>query len=260
MLPDNKKTMMYTRLVRRLRMLKLPDFRAYIERVEKEIRRGGQEELLFMVNAMTTNVTSFFRENHHFEHLAKNLGALCDKFGQVCIWSSACSTGQEPWSIAMVVAEHLAAKPQDKIKIIATDIDSSVLTVAQKGEYLLKADDVKANPRLRKWLKVGREADDNILQQSVFHVDERLKGLVSFAQMNLLKPWTLREKTCHVVFCRNVIIYFSKDTQRGLFVNMERQMPAGGLLYLGHSESLLGVSTAYETKGQTIYIKKDISA
>jgi chemotaxis protein methyltransferase CheR len=256
MLPDGKKTMMYTRLVRRLREFKLADFSAYIKYVESEQNTGKDDELLFIVNAMTTNVTAFFRENHHFEHLTEHLDDLVKKFGEVHIWSCACSSGQEPWSIAMVVGEYLEKNPSARIKIMATDIDTNMVKHGEAGIYKLEPSEVEANPHLKKWFKKTAEASSGIIKQATYEIDSKLRSLVTFKQMNLLKPWTITNPAFHVVFCRNVIIYFSKETQRGLFANIEKKMPIDSLLYIGHSESLLEVSTAYETKGRTIYTKK----
>lgn len=256
MVPDNKKTMMYTRLVRRLREFKLQDFNAYVGLVKQEQSAGKDSELLYIINAMTTNVTSFFRENHHFEHLAANMDALLARFGEVNIWSSACSTGQEPWSIAMVVAEYKEKNPTAKINIWATDLDSNVVAQAKGGLYKLPPEEVESNPHLKRWFKQIGEVEKGVIPVATYEIDSSLRPLINFGQMNLLKPWTIAQKEFQVVFCRNVIIYFSKDTQRGLFKVMEQRMPKDSFLYLGHSESLLGVTESFETQGRTIYVKK----
>lgn len=257
MLPDNKKTMMYTRLVRRLRELKLTDFSSYINHIEFEQQNGKDTELLFVVNAMTTNVTSFFREKHHFEHLAKNLDSLVSKFGKINIWSSACSTGQEAWSIAMVVANYLERNPKAKINIIATDIDTNVVEYAKAGIYKLSENEVNSNPMLSTWFKKIDVESTGIIKQATYEINPKLHNLVTFQQMNLLKKWTITSNEFHVVFCRNVIIYFSKETQRKLFAEIEQKMPLNSYLYIGHSESLLEVSASFASKGRTIYSKRE---
>ncbi len=257
MLPDSKKTMMYTRLVRRLREFKLNDFKSYVEYVEKEQKTGKDTELLYIINAMTTNVTGFFRENHHFEHLASNLDNLINKFAKINIWSSACSSGQEPWSIAMVVGEYLEKHPQhkSKINIMATDIDTNMITHGKKGIYNLPEDEVNNNQHLKKWFTRTSNETTGIIKQYTYEIDNSLRSLVTFKQMNLLKPWDLAQKEFHIVFCRNVIIYFSKDTQRSLFAEFSKKMPANSLLYIGHSESLVGVTDDYKILGSTTYVK-----
>ncbi|MDD9920399.1 MAG: protein-glutamate O-methyltransferase CheR [Alphaproteobacteria bacterium] len=256
-LPDNKKNLMYGRLTRRLRSLNLENFQSYIQRVEQELARGCQDELMVMVNAMTTNVTHFFREEHHFTHLQENLGRLCKEFGRVNIWCAASSTGEEPWSIAMVVADYKAANPNADIRIFASDIDEQVLKKAKQGEYMLSSQTVESNLQLKKWLKKERNGQpQGPLGQELYSIKPTLKPMVSFQKINLLKEWPLPAERIHIVFCRNVIIYFSKETKKNLCDRIQNKMPSGGVLYLGHSESLLGMQTEFESQGRTVFTRQ----
>lgn len=257
-LPDNKKTMMYTRLVRRLRVLQLPDFATYVQRVQHEISKGDQTETLLIVNAMTTNVTAFFREQHHFDHLAQQLPLLLERFGQVHIWSCACSSGQEPWSIAMVVADYLRHTPAAKITITASDIDANMLQQAAAGQYMLEPKDVDAYPLLRRYLEAETATPEGYKGTAqAYRVKDSLRGKVTFKQQNLLQAWRVVRAPVHVVFCRNVIIYFAKESKCAIFEQMAQTMPQEGVLYLGHSESLLGVSDAFSALGKTTYVRRD---
>ena len=258
-LPDNKKTLMYTRLVRRLRELSLPGFQEYIKIVNAELENGKSTEMMNMVNAMTTNVTGFFRENHHFEDLAARLPELYQKMGKLRIWSCAASTGQEPWSIAMVVHDFMEKNPGCKdVKIVPTDIDVNVIRTAEAGIYEIATPEVESNTYLKKYLKpyTAEQPSSIIKTASLYRINDKLRDLVQFHTMNLLKSWAVLGAGYNVVFCRNVIIYFSKETQRGLFKNISAKMPSGSLLYIGHSESLLNVSEDFSPTGRTSYFKK----
>ncbi len=255
MLPDNKKTLVYTRLVRRLRQLQLPDFTAYVALVEKELKIGKTDELNAIINAMTTNVTHFFRENHHFIDLTRRLEEWAKAGKRINIWSCASATGEEPWSIAMTVADVKSRFPDLQVSIEATDIDTTALQKAKDACYALNPQDVKNEPRLKRWLEETETYPKDMVVlsgQSVFKVKEELRRMISFKQMNLIRKWTLHTRY-HVVFCRNVIIYFDKDTQREMFAQMVEQMTDDAILYLGHSESLLGVSDRFKLVGQATH-------
>jgi chemotaxis protein methyltransferase CheR len=258
-LPDHKKQMMYSRLARRIRDLDLDGFAAYRNHVEQELRMGKDEELLAMINAMTTNVTAFFREKHHFEHLSKYLAELVKLFGpNINIWSSACSTGEEPWSIAMTAKEFMNLNPGVTIKIWATDLDTIAKSKAEAGVYSLKPEFLDAHPLMKKYLSPTPGKEPNKYSGEVeYRIIDSIRPLIQFKQMNLLKPWPMLAAKFHVVFCRNVIIYFDKETQRGLFAKYHNVMPPKSVLYLGHSESLHTVSDQYELVGTTTHIRKE---
>jgi chemotaxis protein methyltransferase CheR len=241
-LADSKRDLVYSRLSRRLR------FNDYCQLLESG---ENEAELSEFINALTTNLTSFFREVHHFDFLAKELlPALMRErnFGsrRLRIWSAGCSTGEEPYSIAMVVRETLPTVGWD-IKILATDLDSNVLATAQQGVYDLNR--VKGLPeqRIRRWFQKGSGA-----QAGKVRVTPALRELITFRQLNLMEPWPMRG-AFDLMFCRNVLIYFNKQTQRVLFDRFADQLIEDGHLFVGHSESLFKVTDRFAPLGKTIY-------
>lgn len=251
-LPSHKKALVYGRLARRLRALGLKDFTSYIKMMDDKIKQGNEEELITAIQAVTTNVTSFFRESHHFDVLREALPKMLAEHGEVRIWSSACSTGEEPWSIAMVVAEFCKNNPDAKVSILASDIDNAAIAKAQKGSYTLRPEELKVHPLMGKYLKDTGPA--RMPHERTYSIDQNLRPYVQFKQLNLIEDWRL-PKAAHIVFCRNVIIYFGRETKTGIFERMNRSMVSGGLLCIGHSETLLGISSAYKLIGRTTYQK-----
>ena len=254
MLPEHKRMLVYSRLAKRVRALKMDSFSSYIGKLEADLARGDNTELLEVVNAMTTNVTKFFRENHHFEALATHLPELGAKFGTVKIWSCASSSGEEPWSIAMVAAEAMKAHKNLKIDIHASDLDSNMIARTKAGVYKLPPQEVAENPLMKRYLKQVGEVEKQALHGEVgtYEVRPELKNLMTLSQVNLIHPLPKHMKT-HVVFCRNVIIYFDKASKIKLFENLAQLMPEGGLVMIGHSESLSGITTCFDSLGKTIY-------
>ncbi|HEU4590931.1 MAG TPA: protein-glutamate O-methyltransferase CheR [Steroidobacteraceae bacterium] len=246
-LSDAKRQLVYGRLARRLRALKLESFAEYIKLIE----RGEPAELEEFVNAVTTNLTSFFREPHHFEYLGRELlpdvAARSDGTNRLRIWCCAASTGEEPYSIAMVLREAQAHLAGWDVKMLATDLDSAVLATAAAGIYTderFKGMDPK---RMSRFFEKGVGAQDG-----KFRVREELRSLITFRQLNLMHEWPMRGPF-DAIFCRNVIIYFDKATQRTLFERMAALQRPGDFLFLGHSESLYRVSDRYELIGRTVY-------
>ncbi len=246
-LSDAKRQLVFGRLVRRLRALGLSDFSEYIRLLEQ----ADPVELEEFTNAITTNLTSFFREAHHFEHLAgtllPELSARMSGSGRLRIWSSACSTGEEPYSIAMVLREQRELLAGIDTKILATDLDSNVLATAAGGCYAPDRLQSMAKVRMEKFFRHG-----NGDMHGKFKVDASLQELIAFKQLNLMNEWPMRGPF-DVIFCRNVVIYFDKATQKVLFDRMAELQRPGDYLYLGHSESLNRVSERYELVGRTIY-------
>ena len=249
-LSDAKREMLYGRLARRLRKLNMTSFAKYCDLVE----RGGAEELQELTNAITTNLTSFFRENHHFEMLAgeafPQIEAARSVTQRIRLWSAGCSTGEEPYSLAVVVREMLAHLPRWDIKLLATDIDSKVVATAAEGEYADERFSGAQTERLKKWFpqvaaRPGCKA-----------ASPELKSLITFKQLNLLDSWPMKGPF-DVIFCRNVVIYFDKATQRTLFDRMAELQEPGGWLFVGHSESLLNVTRRYKLVGRTVYRRTD---
>lgn len=248
-LASHKRDMVYSRLTKRLRHHGLPSFRHYCEFLSSN---NAGDELLHLVNAITTNLTSFFREGHHFDHLENEalLPILSNnKNAKIRIWSAGCSQGCEPYSIAMVVASLLEKFSGADIKILATDIDTNMLARGRSGSY--RDEDSKSIPqRFRKYIQSQkREGEQGILMAPI------LRKLITFNQLNLLQDnWPMRG-VFDVIFCRNVVIYFDKETQKVLFNRYANQSAPKSWLYIGHSESLFNVCDRYKLHGKTIYQK-----
>lgn len=243
-LTDTKQHLVYGRLSRRLRALKLTSFETYLQRVQEDT-----EEREEFCNALTTNLTAFFRENHHFEFLARSILPEVARRNaasrRIRIWSAGCSTGEEPYSIAMTVLETLSHLRDWDIRILATDLDSKVLAHGAAGVYGVDRFEKVSPTRIERWFQKSRDG-------AFFAADESLKRLIAFKQLNLIEPWPMKGPF-DVVFCRNVVIYFEKDTQRQIVGEMAKRQNPGDHLLIGHSESMFNVSDDYELLGQTIY-------
>jgi chemotaxis protein methyltransferase CheR len=246
-LSDQKRELVYGRLARRLRALHLRSFVEYRDLLASD----GGKEISEFCNAITTNLTSFFRESHHFDYLREQVlqARLNDRNAprRLRIWSAGCSTGEEPYSLAMTILESIPDLRTWDIKILATDLDSDVLGRAQRGVYA--ADRVRAlGPQRVTQFFAERRGRDG----PCYEVKPDLMSLITFKQLNLMHPLPMKGPL-DVVFCRNVVIYFDKDTQRELFARVSRLQRPGNLLFLGHSESLFKVSESYSPIGKTIY-------
>lgn len=243
-LSEAKRNLVYSRLVRRLRVLKLKTFSDYCDYLES----GDEEELEHCVNALTTNLTSFFREVHHFDFLQNELlprliREKADK--ELRVWSAGCSTGEEPYSLAMVLAEKM---PADwNIHLLATDLDSNVVATGAAGQYTLDRITGISDARRKRWFLRGKGANEGQVL-----VRKELRDMISFNRLNLLDPWPFKHKF-DFIFCRNVVIYFSKDTQRVLFDRYADQLQPNGHIFIGHSENLYRVSDRFKLLGSTIY-------
>ena len=249
-LPDAKREMVYGRLSRRLRELSLNSFSDYCALLEKD----ADSELGHLVNAITTNLTSFFREKHHFDYMKQTLAPLLEKHNRdkrVRIWSAGCSTGAEPYSIAMTMSETLPSARGWDVKILATDIDTKVLQTGKDGIYHDRDVTGVSDQQLRRWFQKGKGEHEGTMR-----VQDELRDMITFRQLNLLGPWPMK-KTFDFIFCRNVVIYFDKDTQRKLFSRYADHLAPGGHLFIGHSESLYKVSDRFKLIGQTIYRKTE---
>jgi chemotaxis protein methyltransferase CheR len=244
-LADSKQEMVYSRLARRLRATGIGAFSTYLD--ELEAGRMDQEWESF-TNALTTNLTSFFREAHHFPVLAEHArAARAGHGGQLTVWCSASSTGEEPYSIAMTMCEAFNTLTPP-VSIIATDIDTNVLATAADGIYGLDRVEKLAPERLRKFFLRGKGAQDGMVR-----VRPELRHLVTFRQLNLLDTsWQLSGQF-DAIFCRNVMIYFDKETQRRILSRFVPLMKPDALLFAGHSENFLYVSDALRLRGKTVY-------
>ncbi len=246
-LSDGKRDMIYGRLVRRLRTLGLSGFSEYCDLISRE--DGG--ELSEFINAITTNLTAFFRENHHFEFLENELLPFImenKKDHKLRIWSAGCSSGEEPYSIAMTVRENIPDSWD--IKILATDLDTNMVNKASAGVYDEGRVSGLDEKRLRRWVKKGRGSNSGMIK-----ISDELRNIITFKQLNLMNDWPFKGPF-DFIFCRNVVIYFSKDTQRILFNRFADLLPDGGHIFIGHSESMFNVCDRFKLLGKTIYKKQ----
>jgi chemotaxis protein methyltransferase CheR len=248
-LPDEKVNLVHARLQKRLRQLGLSSFKDYCDLVESA--DGGQERK-FMRNALTTNLTRFFREPHHFKHLIQEslppLIAKAKSGERIRIWSAGCSTGEEAYSIASVVHTLCPEIAGLDFKILASDIDNNVIRTGHLGKYK-KSEVMKLPVKVREKYFTACEKDLNTLI-----VKEHLRSLVAFRHLNLnAKHWPMRGKF-DIIFCRNTVIYFDEATQVDLWMKFKNQMQPGGFLYIGHSEKLSGpAEAAFRKPSITVY-------
>ncbi|MEO6013603.1 MAG: protein-glutamate O-methyltransferase CheR [Devosia sp.] len=244
-LSDAKETLVVARLSRIVRTLKLGSFDAYMDYLE---RQGTANDAQDFVNALTTNLTRFWREEHHFAHLITHVGELMKQRQSVSdkklrIWSAGCSTGQEPYTIALSL---LAALPELKrwdFKILATDIDTSVIAKAATAVYPEAELNGLSPDRARLFEKLG---DGRI------RVPSAVASLISFKPLNLMAPWPMKG-SFDAIFCRNVAIYFDKPTQGEVFGRLGQILAPGGFLSIGHSENVGSGGAAFRLVGKTIY-------
>ncbi|PLA75007.1 chemotaxis protein CheR [Hydrogenovibrio sp. SC-1] len=246
-LNESKKNLVYNRLAKRIRFLEMNSFSEYL----KYVKAQGESEFVHLINAITTNLTFFFRENHHFEYLANTIiPSLLQKnqaSKKIRIWSAGCSTGEEPYSIAIVLKE---ATPSDwDARVLATDLDTNVVQTGQDGVY--KIDRLKgvSEARVKRWFMKGSGSREGFVK-----VKPELQQIIDFGQINLMNEWPIKE-AIDVIFCRNVVIYFDKTTQAKLFDRYANLLPDDGHLLVGHSESLYKVTDRFKLLGQTIYQK-----
>jgi chemotaxis protein methyltransferase CheR len=244
---EDKYTMYYSRLARRLRKLGLKDFTEY----RRYLDNNRDVELIELVNSVTTNLTSFFRENHHFEFIANSIVPAIRKSGgrKIRVWSAGCSTGEEPYSLAMTLAQSIPDYQRWDIKILATDLDSNVVAKASQGVYDSNRVDGIDRGLLKKYFYRGTGSNEGYVR-----VKPELKDLISFKQLNLLHAWPITDKM-DFIFCRNVVIYFDKPTKEKLVERYADQMHDDGYLFMGHSESLYKSTQRFKLLGKTIYQK-----
>lgn len=246
-LNESKKNLVYNRLSKRIRFLGMVSFAEYLDFVVAQ----GETEFVHLINAITTNLTFFFRENHHFEYLANTVIPALLKANsaskKIRIWSAGCSTGEEPYSIAIVLKETVPSGWD--AKVIATDLDSNVVHTGETGVY--KTDRLKgvSEERKKRWFLKGSGSHEGYVK-----VKPELQKVIDFGQLNLMDEWPIKD-SIDAIFCRNVVIYFDNPTQSKLFNRYADRLPNDGHLFIGHSESLYKVCDRFELLGQTIYRK-----
>ena len=237
-----KREMVYSRLGRRLRALGLSDFGEYLRLLDS----GDAAELEAFTNALTTNLTAFFREEHHFPLLAELLQRHRGG-GQIALWCAAASTGEEPYSMAIAAAEAFGTL-SPPVRILATDIDTSVLEKARQGVYSMERLEKMPEARVRRFFLRGKGS-----HAGQARVRDELRALIQYRQLNLLDAgWPIRGPF-HAIFCRNVMIYFDKPTQYGVLRRFLPLLHPEGLLFAGHSESFHHAADLFRPRGKTVY-------
>jgi chemotaxis protein methyltransferase CheR len=243
-LNPGKQAMVYSRLSRRLRETRHGSFSEYLDWLSRASGAEGESEWQEFVNCLTTNLTAFFREEHHFHALVEDLRARASK--PIRLWCNAASTGEEPYSLAMTVVETLGVSAQ--VKLVCSDIDTKVLATAQRGVYAVDARGLSPE-RLRRHFMRGKGSNDGQIR-----VKPEVARLIEFRSFNLMSAsWASLGEPFDLVFCRNVMIYFDNATQRKVLEHIHAAMKPGGLLYVGHSENFTEARDLFRLRGKTIY-------
>lgn len=245
--PDGKFDMFYSRLSKRVRVLGFTNFKDYC----RYLNDHPEQEFTEFINAITTNLTFFFRENHHFDylrdHVIPEILVRNKHTRQIKVWSAGCSTGEEPYSIAMTLLENV---PADwTIRILATDLDTNVLHIAAQGIYAIDRVQGISETRLKQWFMRDKAANPVRVR-----VKPQLQRLIRFNQLNLMEDWPMRGQF-DFIFCRNVLIYFDRETKALLAKKYAKLLADKAWLFIGHSESLHQLSSEFGLVGNTIYKK-----
>lgn len=247
-LSDSKRNLVYSRLSRRLRALGLTSFRQYREHLAANV-----SELESFINAISTNLTKFFREAHHFDHFRTHVAVpfVQDAHGKVGrrlrVWSAGCSTGEEPYTIAVVLKREIRDIDRHDVRILATDIDTEVIGKGARGEYPANSIDEVPKTYREFFQPVGGDrTSENVM------VGRDIRSLVIFRRLNLMESWPFTGNF-DAIFCRNVMIYFDGPTKTALVERFTQKLKPGGWLYIGHSESLIGSHPGLRLIGRTTY-------
>jgi chemotaxis protein methyltransferase CheR len=249
-LPQSKRTLVYSRLIKRLRAVGVQNFSDYCTLVLRD-----KDEQRKMIEALTTNTTSFFREGHHFSYLKTELDAhlvpALQSGTPLRFWSAACSSGEEPYSIALTILQSLTNADRFDCRILATDINSSILERAAAGVYSTASlESVPGHLRSR-YFDATQSGDG-----SEFRVNQNVRSLVRFGLLNLQEKWPMRGRF-DGIFCRNVMIYFSPETQERLWIRFAELLKPHGVLYIGHSERVTGPASSILTAvAPTTYVRQ----
>jgi chemotaxis protein methyltransferase CheR len=242
-LTEAKQTLVAARLGKKLRELKIPSYEAYYDLVVAD--RSG-ESLIALIDALSTNHTSFLREASHFDFLVKNVLPRLRQRTSIDIWSAPCSTGEEPYSIAVTMLEQLGMPPKPALRIRATDISTRALAIAEQGAYTADRLASVPMPLIKKFFKQSAPG--------AFQIIPEVRRMIEFDRGNLIEPMRAT-RLIPIIFCRNVMIYFDKPTQERVVTNLSQFLEPGGYLLIGHSESLMGVKHSLEYVQPAIYKK-----
>lgn len=247
-LAETKVNLVYSRLAKRLRLIGLRTFHEYCALIESD---GGADERQAMIAAMTTNVTRFFREPHHFEYLARvvlpSVTAAAKRGQRVRIWSAGCSSGEEPYSIALTLLDALPNIADYDVLVLATDLDPNMLRRGKTGEYAANQVDGVPSHLLGKWFE-ARKSDGKV----IYSIAPRVRDLVRFKELNLLGNWPMKGQF-DVIFCRNVMIYFDEPTQNEIWRRFATMLRPSGHLFIGHSERIATDHQPFDLVAQTAY-------
>jgi chemotaxis protein methyltransferase CheR len=245
-LADSKRNLVYSRLSRRLRALGLSTFQDYREYLSENDR-----EIEGFINSISTNHTKFFREGHHFDHFRTHVAVPFVQAGyrssdrRLRVWSAGCSTGEEPYTIAVVLKREIRDIQNHDVRILATDIDTDVLGKASRGEYPVAS--IEDVPKTYRDYFESADAEGTTVV-----MNEALRSLIVFNRLNLMESWPFHG-LFDAIFCRNVMIYFDAGTKANLVQRFTQQIKPGGWLYIGHSESLIGSHPGLQLVGRTVY-------
>jgi chemotaxis protein methyltransferase CheR len=247
-LTDGKRELVSARLAKRLRALGLSTMNDYLDVVRED---KTQAELVMMLDAISTNLTSFWRESDHFDYVVEKLLPQLEASGQpeIRIWSAGCSSGEEPYGLAMLLLGKLRNPNRVKVKILATDLSTRVLDIAKRGHY--GEERVKNIPPDLRNKFVTKEKSDS---GELYSIAPAARSCITFARLNLMESWPMKGPF-DMIFCRNVMIYFDKPTQANLVERFGKLLKSGGMLFVGHSESLAGVQHTFKYVRPTIYEK-----
>ena len=247
-LGDGKRSMVYSRLSKRLRTFGLEDYREYLRYLTGE---GGEEETIQFLDVISTNVTSFFREEIHFEFLRKMFAnALHENQRRFRFWCAACSTGEEPYSLVMTLMEA-GGRPELDLKILATDISSRALNHALAGKYEMDRVKSVAPKLLKRYFNLSSENG-----RTHYVVSKAVRNWIVFRRLNLSSPPFPMRGPMDAVLCRNVMIYFDSEVRRKLVDEIYRLLRPGGYLIVGHSEGLIGMANGFRRVRPSIYVKQ----
>ncbi|HGF7477476.1 TPA: protein-glutamate O-methyltransferase CheR [Vibrio mimicus] len=246
-LPDSKRAMVYGRLSRQMRRRGLRRFKEFRDLIEID-----EQERIHFINTLTTNKTEFFRESHHFDFIEKVLVEEWrkERVGQLRFWSAGCSTGEEPYTLVSVLENAGVMGFCPDVKICATDLDTAVLEKARSGIYPIELQNSIPAPYLRRCFVRGVKG-----QQGKMKIKQELQRYIDFRQLNLIQDWPFKQPL-DLIFCRNVMIYFDRPTQEQLIERFHQQLKPGGILMLGHSESVGRCLSLFHHLGHTIYVRQ----
>lgn len=249
-LAQTKKELVVSRFTKRVKALKLQSFSDYYDLL---VSSSGFSEVQNFINSITTNKTDFFREAHHFDFITSTFIPQVVASGKrvVRVWSAACSTGEEPYTIAMVMAKHLVEPYNIPVKILATDIDTSVLKTAARGVYESGVLNTVPEEYMKRYFLRGKGES-----LGLFKIKDEIKQMVTFKQLNFIAPEYPITSTFDMIFCRNVIIYFNPETKKLVVNRLFRYLNDGGYIMMGHSEALFNMIDGLVYLKNTIYQKK----